>query len=218
MPPDIGAPAALARAQPSRELGRMNPTLSVAMFCGSAMGSDPAHAEAAARFGRILADEGVRLVYGGGGVGLMGQAARAAVEAGGQVLGVIPEFLCLPEVVYRAAETRVTGSMHERKAVMFAEADGFVVLPGGVGTIEEIIEILSWTRLGLHSKPVVFVNLAGFWDPLFALIEHTVAQGFTPASFRRAWRSVSEVEDVLPVLRQMQENGPDVALTPLSVT
>jgi uncharacterized protein (TIGR00730 family) len=182
------------------------------------MGADPAYAAAAARLGRVLAAEGVRLVYGGGGVGLMGAAARAAVEAGGQVLGVIPRFLCLPEVVYEAAETRVVASMHERKAVMFEAADGFVVLPGGVGTIEEIIEILSWTRLGLHAKPVVFVNLAGFWDPLFALIGHTVAQGFTPASFRRAWRSVDEVGQVLPTLREMLAAGPDVKLTPLSVT
>lgn len=191
---------------------------SVAMFCGSAMGSDPSHAEAAARFGRLLAKEGVRLVYGGGGIGLMGAAARATVGAGGRVLGVIPEFLCLPEVVYEAAETRVVASMHERKAVMFEEADGFVVLPGGVGTIEEIIEILSWTRLGLHAKPVVFINLDGFWEPLFGLIEHTVAQGFTPASFRKAWRSVDTVEQVLPTLRDMLAGGPDVELTPLSLT
>lgn len=190
----------------------------VGMFCGSALGSDPAHAEAAARFGAILAAEGVGLVYGGGGIGLMGAAARAAVEAGGRVLGVIPQFLCLPEVVYEAAETRIVQSMHERKAVMFEAADGFVVLPGGVGTIEEIIEILSWTRLGLHSKPVVFVNLGGFWDPLFALIEHTVAQGFTPASFRKAWRSVETAEDVLPTLREMLEGGPEVRLNPLDLT
>jgi uncharacterized protein (TIGR00730 family) len=182
------------------------------------MGADPAHAAAAARLGRILAGEGVRLVYGGGGVGLMGAAARSAVDAGGRVLGVIPQFLCLPEVIYEAAETRIVASMHERKAVMFEAADGFVVLPGGIGTIEEIIEILSWTRLGLHARPVVFVNLAGFWDPLFALMDHTVAQGFTPASFCKAWRSVDDVEAVLPTLRAMLAAGPDVELTPLSVT
>jgi hypothetical protein len=191
---------------------------SVGMFCGSAMGFDPVHAEAAARFGAVLAAEGVRLVYGGGGIGLMGAAARAAVEAGGRALGVIPQFLCLPEVVYEAAETRIVQSMHERKAVMFEEADGFAVLPGGVGTIEEIIEILSWARLGLHAKPVVFVNLSGFWDPLFALVEHTAAQGFTPASFRKAWRSVETVEEALPTLREMLEGGPEVRLTPLSLT
>jgi uncharacterized protein (TIGR00730 family) len=191
---------------------------SVGLFCGSAVGGDPAYAEAAAAFGRILTTDGVRLVYGGGGVGLMGAAARAAVDAGGQVLGVIPEFLCLPEVVYEAAETRIVSSMHERKAVMFAEADGFVVLPGGIGTIEEIIEILSWARLGLHAKPVVFLNLEGFWNPLFDLIAHTIDQGFTPRSFDRAWTAVETVEDILPTLRRMLDCGPAVDLTPLSLT
>jgi uncharacterized protein (TIGR00730 family) len=191
---------------------------SVGLFCGSASGADPVYAQAASALGRILAAEEVRLVYGGGGIGLMGAAARSVVEAGGQVLGVIPEFLCLPEVVYEAAESRIVASMHERKAVMFAEADGFVVLPGGVGTIEEIIEILSWARLGLHAKPVVFLNLGGFWDPLFRLIEHTVEQGFTPKSFGKAWAAVEDVAQVLPVLRQMLASGPAVALTPLSLT
>lgn len=194
------------------------PLASVGLFCGSALGADPAYGEAATSFGRILAEEQVRLVYGGGGIGLMGAVARTAVEAGGRVLGVIPQFLCLPEVVYEAAETRIVASMHERKAVMFAEADGFVVLPGGVGTLEEIIEILSWARLGLHAKPVVFLNLKGFWDPLFRLVEHTTAQGFTPASFARAWTAVDAVEDLLPALRQMLASGPAVELTPLSLT
>ena len=112
------------------------PLASVGLFCGSAPGADPAYMQAAAEFGRIVAAERVRLVYGGGGIGLMGAAARAVVEAGGEALGVIPQFLCLPEVVYEAVETRVVGSMHERKAVMFDEADGFAILPGGVGTIE----------------------------------------------------------------------------------
>lgn len=191
---------------------------SVGLFCGSALGADPVYGETAARFGRILAADDVRLVYGGGGVGLMGAAARAVVDAGGRVLGVIPQFLCLPEVVYEAAETRVVASMHDRKAVMFAEADGFVVLPGGVGTLEEIIEILSWARLGLHAKPVVFLNLKGFWEPLFRLVEHTMAQGFTPASFARAWTAVDEVDQLLPTLRQMLASGPAAELTPLSLT
>jgi uncharacterized protein (TIGR00730 family) len=194
------------------------PLASIGLFCGSASGADPAYAHAAAALGRLLAAEHVRLVYGGGGIGLMGAAARAAVQAGGQVLGVIPEFLCLPEVVYEDAETRVVVSMHERKAVMFAEAGGFVVLPGGVGTIEEIIEILSWARLGLHAKPVAFLNLNGFWDPLFGLIQHTTDQGFTPKSFGKAWTSVETVEQVLPALRGMIADGPAVALTPLSLT
>jgi uncharacterized protein (TIGR00730 family) len=191
---------------------------SVGLFCGSAPGADPAFMRAAAQLGRIIAGEGVRLVYGGGGVGLMGAAARAAVEGGGRVLGVIPQFLCLPEVVYEAAETEVVASMHERKARMFEASDGFAVLPGGVGTIEEIIEILSWARLGLHAKPVVFLDLKGFWRPLFDLIEHTAEQGFTPKSFASSWRTASEVEAVLPTLRAMLAAGPAGAMTPLSLT
>src|SRR5215472_9789678 len=150
------------------------PLASVALFCGSSTGVQPQWVEAAAAFGRILAQARVRLVYGGGGLGLMGACARAVVAGGGRVLGVIPEFLRLPEVAYEEAELVMVGSMHERKATMFQEADGFVVLPGGVGTLEEIIEILSWTRLGLHAKPVVFFNGLGYWTPLFELVDHTV--------------------------------------------
>jgi uncharacterized protein (TIGR00730 family) len=191
---------------------------SVGLFCGSSPGADPAYMAAARDFGRLTARDGVRLVYGGGGIGLMGAAARAVVEARGEVLGVIPAFLCLPEVVYEAAETRVVASMHERKAVMFEQSDGFAVLPGGIGSIEEAIEILSWARLGLHAKPVVFLDLNGFWAPLFALIEHTMDQGFTPRSFSAAWRAVDEVEQVLPTLRTMLAAGPAVAMTPLDLT
>ena len=176
---------------------------SVGLFCGSSPGADPGWARAAADFGALLAREGVRLVYGGGAVGLMGACAKAVVAGGGQVLGVIPEFLRLPEVAYEAAELAVVGSMHERKALMFQEADGFVVLPGGVGTLEEVIELLSWARLHLHAKPVVFLNHAGFWTPLFELIDHTVRQGFTPPAFTSAYAAVEEVEALLPTLAAM---------------
>jgi uncharacterized protein (TIGR00730 family) len=193
------------------------PLSSVGLFCGSSPGGDAAYMEAARAFGRILVTERIKLIYGGGGVGLMGAAARTVVEAGGEVLGVIPQFLCLPEVVYEAAETRVVASMHERKAVMFAQSDGFVVLPGGIGSIEEAVEILSWARLGLHAKPVVFLNLQGFWEPLFDLFEHTQTQGFTPSGFSDAWQAVDTVEDLLPALREMIAAGPPAGLTPLSL-
>ena len=180
---------------------------SVGLFCGSAKGGDPAWADEAASFGRVLAETGVRLVYGGGAVGLMGACARACVAGGGQVLGVIPDFLRLPEVAYEAAELVVVPSMHERKAVMFREADGFAVLPGGVGTLEEAIEVLSWSRLGLHAKPVVFLNARGFWTPLFDLIDHTVRQGFTPPEFKGCWGVVDRVENILPSLARMAADG-----------
>ena len=191
---------------------------SVGLFCGSSLGSDPRWAEAAGALGRMLAAEHLRLVYGGGAVGLMGVCAKAAVDAGGQVLGVIPEFLRLPEVAYEAAELVVTTSMHERKARMFQEADGFVVMPGGIGTLEEAIELLSWSRLELHKKPVVFLDVAGFWRPLFELIDHTVRQGFTPPQFAAAYSAVDDVAELLPRLRQLADAAGTRAPMPLTVT
>ncbi|HEY5411566.1 MAG TPA: TIGR00730 family Rossman fold protein [Caulobacteraceae bacterium] len=191
---------------------------SVGLFCGSSAGTDPAWAAAAAAFGRTLAGEGLRLVYGGGAIGLMGACARAAIGAGGQVLGVIPEFLRLPEVAYEAAELVVVASMHERKAVMFREADAFVVMPGGIGTLEEAIELLSWSRLELHAKPIVFLDLAGFWRPLFELFDHTVRQGFTPPQFASAYSAVGAVAELLPRLREMAAVAGAREPMPLTVT
>ena len=191
---------------------------SVGLFCGSSTGVDPAWMDAAETLGRTLAAERLRLVYGGGAVGLMGACARAVIGGGGRVLGVIPEFLRLPEVAYEAAELVVVGSMHERKSVMFREADAFVVAPGGVGTLEEAIELLSWSRLGLHAKPILFLDLAGFWRPLFQLFDHTIGEGFTPPGFRAAYDSVGEVHQVLPRLRQMAEAAAARPPMPLTVT
>ena len=175
---------------------------SICLFCGSSGAADPAFLEAAASFGRVLAREKVRLVYGGGGVGLMGAAARACHQAGGRVLGIMPDFLRTREVLYDEVETIVVNSMHERKALMFAESDGFVVLPGGIGTLEEVVELLSWRRLDLHRKPTAFVNLKGFWNPFFQLMAHTVDAGLTPAWVPQSWQVVEQVEDVLPALQK----------------
>lgn len=191
---------------------------SVGVFCGSSTGSDPCWAEAAAAFGRTLADQGLRLVYGGGAVGLMGACAKAAIGSGGQVLGVIPGFLRLPEVAYEQAELVVVASMHERKARMFQEADAFVVMPGGIGTLEEAIELLSWSRLELHKKPVVFLDLGGYWRPLFELVDHTVRQGFTPPEFAAAYSWVENVEELLPRIRRMASAAGERAPMPLTVT
>ncbi|HYF22720.1 MAG TPA: TIGR00730 family Rossman fold protein [Caulobacteraceae bacterium] len=175
---------------------------SVCLYCGSSNAADPVYLQAAADFGRAMAAGGKRLVYGGGGVGLMGAAARAAHEAGGRVLGIMPDFLRSREVLFDEVETVVVPNMHERKMIMFQESDAFVVLPGGIGTLEEIVELLSWRRLDLHAKPVVFVNLKGFWEPFYRLIEHTVEEKLTPASFLDAWVSVDRVEDILPALER----------------
>jgi uncharacterized protein (TIGR00730 family) len=156
---------------------------------------------AAARFGEILARAGVRLVYGGGGIGLMGACARAAHQAGGRVLGVIPSFLTEREAAYDRVETEVVSSMHERKMRMFAESDAFAVLPGAIGTLEEAIELLSWRRLGLHAKPIVFYSPDGFWDPLFAMFAQLERQRLLPPEFAASWGQVDDIEDLLPALR-----------------
>ena len=170
---------------------------SVCLFCGASEGNDPAFVQAAAAVGRASAEQGWRLVYGGGGVGLMGAAARAAHEAGGRVLGIMPAFLRSRERLFDEVETVVVTSMHERKQLMYDESDAFIVAPGGVGTLEEVVELLSWKRLDLHHKPVVFLNLGGFWNGFFDLIRHSVAQGLTPAAFLDAWTVADTVQEAI---------------------
>ncbi|WP_374470122.1 TIGR00730 family Rossman fold protein [Phenylobacterium sp.] len=173
---------------------------SVCVFCGSSNAADPQFLAAAAALGRALAQAGLKLVYGGGGVGLMGATARSAHEAGGRVLGIIPDFLVGKERALESVEHVVVTSMHERKIMMFERSDAFVVLPGGIGTLEEIVELLSWRRLDLHAKPVVFYNPRGFWEPLFKLFQHTVDEKLTPPDFMNAWIAVEHVEDIVPAL------------------
>jgi hypothetical protein len=176
---------------------------SVCVYCASSNAASPAFIAAAEAFGTILAREGLRLVYGGGGVGLMGATARAAHGAGGKVLGVIPHFLTSHERPLTTVETVIVNSMHERKMLMFEQGDGFAILPGGIGTLEEVIELLSWRRLGLHAKPIVFLNIEGFWDPLFALFRSILGQKLMPTEFDETFTSVDRVEDLLPALRSM---------------
>lgn len=173
---------------------------SVCVFCGSSDAADPALLAAAAELGRDLAGADLRLIYGGGGVGLMGACALAAHEAGGKVLGVIPEFLKDRERRLDVVDTITVTSMHERKQIMFERSDAFVVLPGGIGTLEEVVELLSWRRLDLHQKPVIFYNPRGFWAPLFALFQHTVDEKLTPPSFMQSWISLERIEDIVPAL------------------
>lgn len=170
---------------------------SVCLFCASSDGADPAYLQSARDFGVATAAAGWRLVYGGGGVGLMGAAARAAHEAGGRVVGIMPAFLRSRERLFDDVETIVVTSMHERKQLMYDQSDAFVVAPGGIGTLEEIVELLSWKRLDLHSKPVVFLNINGFWNGFFELMRHSVAEGMTPASFLQAWTVADTVEDAM---------------------
>jgi len=184
----------------SSETGRLT---SVCVYCASSDAAAPSFMAAARQTGDAIARAGLRLVYGGGGVGLMGACAAAAQAAGGKVLGVIPAFLVAAERPLASVETVVVGSMHARKMMMFEAADAFAVLPGGIGTLEEAIELLSWRRLGLHTKPVVFLNLEGYWTPLFALFAHVRAQGLVPPEFDECWRAVERVDEILPALRSM---------------
>jgi hypothetical protein len=168
--------ATLARSTPP-------PQLSVCVYCGSSNAAKAEHLDLASRLGRALAERGTRLVYGGGRVGLMGRCAEAAHAAGGEVLGVMPHFLAKREIVYDAVPHRMVETMHERKRLMFDESDAFIVLPGGIGTLEEAVETLSWRRLELHAKPMVFLAEDGFWDPFFQLMRHTVEANYLPPSF-----------------------------------
>jgi len=152
---------------------------SVCVFCGSNGGADPAYLEAAGAAGRGLAERGIRLVYGGGKVGMMGAIADAALDAGGDVVGVIPQQIYDLEIGHEGVDDlRVVGSMHERKALMADLADAFVALPGGIGTLEELFEVYTWAHLGIHRKPLGLLDVAGFYGPLEAMLDHAVEQGF----------------------------------------
>lgn len=176
---------------------------SVCVFCGSRPGADPAYAAAAAEFGAALAATGTRLVYGAGDIGLMGVVARAAQEAGGAAFGVIPEHLLRREVGRRVLTTFVvTETMHERKKVMFMNADVLVALPGGPGTLDELFEVLTWRQLGLHAKPVYLLNVGGYWNPLVTLIAHMVGQGFAEGSFLDFLSVVDDVPALMAALER----------------
>jgi uncharacterized protein (TIGR00730 family) len=172
------------------------------VFCGSSSGSRPAYAAAARALGEALARRGLGLVTGGGRVGLMGVIADASMGAGGEVIGVIPEALAAKEVAHAGlTELRVVGSMHERKAMMAELSDGFVALPGGFGTLEEFFEVLTWAQLGLHPKPCALLNVAGFYAPLLALLDHAVAEGFVKPIHRALVLVEEEPERLLDRIR-----------------
>jgi uncharacterized protein (TIGR00730 family) len=175
---------------------------SICVFCGSRPGANPAHAIAARAVGTMIAAQGWRLVYGAGDVGLMGEVARAAMAAGGATLGVIPEHLLGRERHDRdLAALIVTDGMHPRKKVMFMNSNAVVVLPGGAGSLDEFFEVLTWAQIGLHGKPIILLDVAGYWQPLTALIDHMIAEGFADASLRRHFTTVAEVEGLAETLR-----------------
>jgi len=177
--------------------------LSVCVYCGSRDGNNPAYAAAADALGHGLAVRGWRLVYGAGDVGLMGRVARGAQAAGGDTFGVIPTHLLQREVGKRDLGTFIiTETMHERKKVMFMNADAVVVLPGGAGSLDELMEVLTWAQLGLHAKPIVLLNTDGYWNPLLTLLQHVVDEGFADASLLSLFTVRDDVADALDATQQ----------------
>lgn len=181
---------------------------SICVYCGASSGVAPVYAEAAEALGRTMAAEKIRLVYGGGSIGLMGIVARAVMAGGGMVTGIIPQFLKDREVMLReVSDLVVTADMHERKRIMFQRADAFVALPGGIGTLEEVVEIMTWAQLDQHAKPILIVNINGFWDPLIALFGHMAKEGFLHKEFLGEDHTdlpvsfADSVEAILPALR-----------------
>ena len=198
----------------------MSEIKTVCVYCGSGPGTNPRFIEAATAFGKALAENGVGLVYGGGSIGLMGAVARSTLEHGGTVTGIIPDFLTKREhATGGAQELVVTHDMHERKRLMFERSDAFVALPGGIGTLEELVEQLTWQQLGRHSKPILIADIDGFWQPLLALLTHMRATQFIRPSLNVDILRAERVEDILPRLRaaaagaseQAKEMAPEVA-------
>jgi uncharacterized protein (TIGR00730 family) len=178
---------------------------SVCVFCGSASGSDPVYVESANRLGRLLADEGLSLIYGGACVGLMGAVADAALAAGGTAIGVLPDFLRRKELAHpRLTELHVVSSMHERKARMAELSDGFIALPGGMGTLEEFCEIITWAQLGLHEKPCCLLNVQGYYDPLLEFVNRMASEGFLKEQQKGLVLSAATPEEALAAMRAFE--------------
>lgn len=190
----------------------MNTIKTVCVYCGSGPGTNPRFVEAAIGLGKALADNGVGLVYGGGSVGLMGAVAKSTLDHGGMVTGIIPDFLVKREnPVAGAQELIVTHDMHERKRLMFERSDAFVALPGGIGTLEELVEQLTWQQLGRHSKPILLANIDGFWEPLLELLAHMRTTAFIRPTLSIEILKAERVEDILPKLRSFAAAAPQDA-------
>ena len=180
----------------------MNKIRTVCVYCGSGPGTNPRFVEAAIALGKNFAENNIRLVYGGGSVGLMGAVAKSALDHGGAVTGIIPDFLRAREnALTKVQEMIVTPDMHERKRLMFERSDAFVALPGGVGTLEELVEMLTWQQLGRHAKPILLANIDGFWEPLLALLAHMRSAQFIRPNLEVDILKAERVEEILPRLR-----------------
>jgi uncharacterized protein (TIGR00730 family) len=192
----------------------MQKVKNICVYCGSAEGNDPRYAMAAETFGRILAKAGVGLVFGGGSCGLMGVVARSTLNAGGRVTGIIPSFLDEREIAQQGlTDLILVEDMHTRKRLMFEKSDAFVALPGGVGTLEELTEQLTWIQLGRHTKPLVIADIAGFWRPLLTLFAHMHNSGFIREGYDVRYMVAERVEDILPMILASARRTPEIAAT-----
>lgn len=192
-------------------IGVMSTIRSICVYCGSSPGRSEVYLEAGRALGRSIAASGLRLVYGGGTKGIMGAVSAGTREAGGKVMGIIPRFLMNTEAtesaLARLDELIVTEDMHERKHRMFEESDAFVALPGGIGTVEEIVEIMTWAQLGRHRKPIVYGNIGGFWNPMLKLIDHMRAEGFVHTAHLVQPLVVDTAEGIVPAILEAVEPG-----------
>jgi uncharacterized protein (TIGR00730 family) len=198
-------------SQGNRGFMATNTISSICVYCGSSPGNDAAYLEAGRALGTSIGAAGLRLVYGGGTKGIMGAVADSAMASGGKVTGIIPRFLMNKEATENALGALdrlvITDDMHQRKHQMFEEADAFVTLPGGIGTLEEVIEIMTWAQLGRHTKPIVLVNINGFWDPLKVLLDHMRDAGFIHTGHRVQPLIIDRADDIVPALLDAQEHG-----------
>ena len=193
---------------------KMSKIRKICVYCGSGPGNDPAFVEAARAFGELLAKNGIGLVFGGGAVGIMGELAQAVLRHGGEVTGIIPDFLVAREHAMKDTQGLiVTRDMHERKRKMFEMADAFVALPGGVGTLEEIVEQMTWAQLGRHKKPILLANIKGFWQPLCALLDHMKTLEFIRGDLNFDLLVADRVEDILPMLQKAADAAPGAGKT-----
>ena len=190
--------------------GAMKQIKNICVYCGSGPGTDPLYVETATALGAAMAKAGIGLVYGGGSLGLMGTIARSVLDSGGHVTGIIPDFLSNREKMLKdVQELIVTANMHERKALMFQRSDAFVALPGGVGTLEETVEMLTWSQLGQHYKPILLVNVKGFWEPLNNLFNHMREQEFIRKGLALNYLLADNAGEVIPKLQDAVAKAPD---------
>ena len=200
------APVATLSSEPAPAAGLK--LANICVYCGSGPGKNPAYLAAANTLGRAMAARGIGLVYGGGSLGLMGEVARGVLGAGGRVTGIIPQFLSGKEQMLRdVQELIVVDDMHQRKRLMFERSDAFVALPGGIGTLEELVEQLTWAQLGRHQKPIVLANIDGFWQPFLGLLAHMRDEAFIRAGLEVRFVTVDKAEDIVPAAEAAAGGG-----------